>query len=86
MVREAADREAVSSVLFSVPKRFHKRANKRNLLRRRVKEAYRLQKSLLGESHSRGYHIALIYTTKENLEYEKIRKSVEKILTQITSK
>ena len=34
-------------VLFSVPKRNHKRANKRNLLRRRTKEAYRLNKSSL---------------------------------------
>lgn len=34
-------------VLFSVPKKFHKRANRRNLLRRRTKEAYRLQKNLL---------------------------------------
>ena len=35
-------------VLFSVPKRFHKRANRRNLLRRRTKEAYRLHKQLVG--------------------------------------
>lgn len=41
-----AETDAVPSVevLFSVPKKFHKRANKRNLLRRRTKEAYRLGK------------------------------------------
>ena len=31
-------------VLFSVPKKFHKRANKRNLLKRRMREAYRLNR------------------------------------------
>ncbi len=39
------DTEQSVEVLFSVPKKFHKRANKRNLLRRRTKEAYRLQKA-----------------------------------------
>lgn len=76
------DADEVTSVLFTVPKKFHKRANKRNLLRRRVKEAYRLQKELLGES-GRGVHLALIYSTKENLEYARIAKSVAKILTLI---
>ena len=42
-----ADEIPSAEVLFSVPKKFHKRANKRNLLRRRTKEAYRLQKLLL---------------------------------------
>ncbi len=76
--------DGVSSVLFTVPKKFHKRANKRNLLRRRVKEGYRLQKSLLGES-AHGVNIALIYSTKENLEYGRVAKSVAKILALIES-
>lgn len=78
------DCEAVSSVLFTVPKKFHKRANKRNLLRRRLKEGYRLQKSLLGEA-SMGLNIALIYSTKENLEYSRIAKALAKVLTIIES-
>lgn len=36
-----------SRVLISVPKRYFKRAVKRNLLKRRIREAYRLQKDLL---------------------------------------
>ena len=44
---EADDRMS-AEVLFSVPKKFHKRANRRNLLRRRAKEAYRLNKGLRG--------------------------------------
>ena len=44
-----AEADSVPSVevLFSVPKKFHKRANRRNLLRRRTKEAYRLQKGIV---------------------------------------
>lgn len=34
------------SKYFSVPKKFQKRANKRNLQRRRMKEAYRLNKEI----------------------------------------
>ncbi|MFI3288899.1 MAG: ribonuclease P protein component [Rikenellaceae bacterium] len=78
------DPQSVSSVLFTVPKKFHKRANRRNTLRRRVKEGYRLQKSLLGESQM-GVNIALIYSTKEDLEYSRVAKSISKILTLIES-
>ncbi|MFI3268809.1 MAG: ribonuclease P protein component [Rikenellaceae bacterium] len=79
---KGSDATAVTSVMFTVPKRFHKRANKRNLLRRRIKEAYRLQKGLLGAAGS-GYHIALIYSHKEASEYRKIAGAVEKILLRI---
>ena len=62
------DVEPSVEVLFSVPKKFHKRANRRNLLRRRTKEAYRLQKQLLtnhcGQSN---VDLALIYSSKEVL-------------------
>ena len=48
-----AEADSVPSVevLFSVPKKFHKRANRRNLLRRRTKEAYRLQKGSSAAAH-----------------------------------
>ena len=39
------DPEMSACVLFSTPKKFHKRANKRNLLRRRMREAYRLNEA-----------------------------------------
>ncbi|MFI3328824.1 MAG: ribonuclease P protein component [Rikenellaceae bacterium] len=85
--RKSADDESCqepTSVLFSVPKKLHKRANKRNLLRRRVKEAYRLQKSLLG-IHQQGLNIAIIYSTKELLSYDKIARAIERTLPQIVA-
>ena len=76
-----------AEVLFSVPKKFHKRANKRNLLRRRTKEAYRLRKAILGlENRPSGLDIALIYSTKEILPYSRIEQAVCRVLETIAGK
>ena len=61
------DTEQSVEVLFSVPKKFHKRANKRNLVRRRTKEAYRLQKQILHDGRPVNLDLALIYSSKETL-------------------
>ena len=75
-------------VLFSVPKRLHKRANKRNLLRRRTKEAYRLQKQLLKpvETLNLNLDLALIYSSKEVLPYKTIDRAVRKILESLAER
>lgn len=78
-----ADLCASAKLLFSVPKRFHKRANKRNLLRRRTKEAYRLNRELLVDGIAASIDLALVYSSKERLEYQKIERSVKKILQQV---
>lgn len=81
-----ADTEPSVEVLFSVPKKYHKRANKRNLLRRRTKESYRLQKELLtlrvGE---RNLDLALIYSAREVLPSKKISHAVRRILESIAA-
>ena len=73
-------------VLFSVPKRLHKRANKRNLLRRRTKEAYRLQKTLLTAHQPVHLDLALIYASKEELPYKTIARAVRKILETLAER
>lgn len=71
-------------VLFSVPKKFHKRAHTRNLLKRRTKEAFRLNKSLLWENATDiCVEIALIYSTKEELNYQTIEHAVKKIIQSV---
>lgn len=73
-------------VLFSVPKRFLKRANKRHFVRRRAKESYRLGKSaLIAAAGSRKVHIALVYSTKKIHSYKTINNGVERILGEIVS-
>ena len=71
-----ADSERSVEVLFPVPKKFHKRANRRNLLRRRTKEAYRLQKELLEACGAVNLDVALIYSSKEVLPYKTISHAV----------
>lgn len=73
-------------VLFSVPKKFHKRANKRNLLRRRTKEAYRLQKAILHAGISHNLDLALIYSSKEVLSYKHIEHAVRRILETVVDR
>ena len=77
------DTESSVRVLFSVPKRYHKRANKRNLLRRRTKEAYRLHKTQLEFPAAVSLDLALIYSAKEVLDYRRIEASVQRVLRQI---
>lgn len=70
-------------VLFSVPKKFHKRANRRNLLRRRTKEAYRLQKQVVRNGEPVNLDLALIYSSKEVLPYKTIANAVRKVLESV---
>ena len=66
----------VSRIVVSVPKRLFKRAVKRNLLKRRIREAYRHQKGLL----SAPADILFIYTAPEVLPYEVIYAHMTAIL------
>lgn len=87
-IDKASTTEVVSGgveVLFSVPKRFLKRANKRNLVRRRAKEAYRLGKGeIVAAAGKRKVRIALVYSTKKIHEYRTINNAVERILGEIS--
>ena len=73
-------------VLFSVPKRNHKRANKRNTLKRRMREAYRLNNDALHAAiveHGKEVDIAFVYSTKELLPYKTIEHAVRRILAEV---
>ncbi len=82
------------AILFSVPKRKHKRANRRNHLRRRMKEAYRLQKSnwphlsvAAGASidgPAQRLDIALIYSVSDQLTFKTIDRAIRKIILHIS--
>lgn len=83
---EADDRMS-AEVLFSVPKKFHKRANRRNLLRRRTKEAYRLNKERLMEAgKSAAVDMALVYCTKEIVPYKTVEHALRRILQQVAER
>ena len=74
------------SVLFSVPKRKIKRANRRNLLKRRMKESYRLNKHNLVEyarSTNIQLNVALLYVATDVIDYHKIEEAVKTLLIEI---
>ena len=76
-------------VLFSVPKRNHKRANKRNLLKRRMREAYRLNNGELKSeaiAHGKALDIAFIYSTKEVLPSTTIAHAITQILAEVAQR
>ncbi len=74
-------------IVVSVPKKCFKRAVKRNLLKRRIREAYRLNKSLLPTGpENGGTDILFIYNTAEILDFSTISASVKNILTTIAKK
>ena len=79
------DTEPSVEVLFTVPKKFHKRANRRNLLRRRTKEAYRL-KQIVRNGATVNLDLALIYSSKEVLPYKVIANAVRKILEHVAER
>ena len=69
--------------MFSVPKKFHKRANKRNLLKRRAREAYRLSREEFKqrvEKSGQIVDVALVYSTKEIHSYKTISYYVQYII------
>lgn len=84
VVYAEADEAFSASVLFSTPKKFHKRANKRNLLRRRMREAYRLNKEILHEAGKGAIaDIAIIYSSKEVHDYKTIENALKRVLSNI---
>ena len=67
-------------IMVSVPKKIFKRAVKRNLLKRRIRESWRLQKETLNIT---GVDILFTYSTKEILKFEDIQEAVAKIIEKI---
>lgn len=72
--------EEANNIIVSVPKRLFKRAVKRNLLKRRLREAYRTQKDILPP---KGYSILFLYNTKDVLEYSALREQVGAVLQKL---
>lgn len=60
-------------VVFIVPKKKHKRANKRNTIRRRMREAYRLNKhTLYSALKTEKLDVMFVYLSNEVANYAKI--------------
>ena len=75
-------------VVFSVPKRLYKKAHDRNLLKRRLREAYRLRKDTLYailDQHELKIALMIVYIAKEEVEYPKFEEAMNKIVCKFNN-
>ena len=67
-------------IMVSVPKKLFKRAVKRNLLKRRIRESYRQLKHIIAAEQ---LDILFIYTSKIEFSYDIIYNDIENLLKSI---
>jgi ribonuclease P protein component len=75
--------------MAAVSKKYLKRAVKRNLVRRRIKEAFRQSPNLLQLENAlprTELHLAFVYVSKEVLCYQRIEEVVNELLGKLIIK
>lgn len=75
-----------AQIVVSVPKRKYKKAVTRNLIRRRIKEGYRLHKQILYdqlEQDGKKLVFMLMYTHSEILTFEEIESKISAMLLRL---
>lgn len=75
-----------NQILFSVSKKHFRQAVKRNKIKRRIREAYRLNKNQLTiDKNNIYYSIAIVYISKLVLPYQDIEKGLIKALQRLNN-
>lgn len=78
--------EYPAKAAFAVSKKLFKRAVKRNLLKRRMREAYRCNKYRLFEQKgNKKVALVFIYAGKQVIEYHPIEKAIKRAIDRIAS-
>lgn len=73
--------EGPSRILVSVPKKLFKRAVRRNLLKRRIRESYRVRKSMLS---GKPLDIMFVYNSPDIVDFRTISGEVAVILDRLS--
>lgn len=75
--------ESFHQVGVSVSKKRFKKAVDRNLMKRRMREAYRLNKSILDAEEIPPLAIMFIYVKNEHIPFEEVERSMKKVLARL---
>ena len=75
-----------AQVMVSVPKRFFKRAVKRNRVKRQIREAYRHHKQLLPKREGRTLILAFIWMDDQLHESSDVDKKVKNLLLRMSER
>ena len=73
--------DSISKVLITVSSSKIKSAVKRNLLKRRIKESYRINKNII---YNKLLMIAFVYVSEEIFTFSVIDKAIKKILKKLS--
>lgn len=87
-IETQAEMKFAAQAMFVAPKRNFKKSPDRNTLKRRMREAYRLNKHLFYEAlnaQNKKIVLAFIYIGKKEEDYAAIESAVIKSLKKITS-
>lgn len=85
------DESTVAQMMVSVPKRYFKRAVKRNHVKRQVREAYRLNKHILldalaADEARRKMSLCFIWTSDQLVSTDVVADKVRNLLTRIAER
>ena len=87
---EITEDKSTLQVAFTVPKKTFKKAVDRNTLKRRMREAYRLNYQRIFEpfitQNNKQVQLLIIYIGKEILDYRTIESNIQKLLQKLIEK